>query len=188
MEYEKKKKERKDYYELYYKVDKKQDEYNKLRKSLIKKYRAEDVPEYRTEDNEEKYRDDMEKYRQDMKDYDDDIRFYGKRNYSISEYIIIRYVYPMMDGESSVVLKNGQTYEFPEFIRGKKIDEMIFKKENIISFSVPYKEFLKRNGFAREKRNSRDGIRSIDSDWTYRKFITAWVLKHYTTIYDEVDF
>ena len=103
----------------------------------------------------------------------------------------MRYVYPMMAGESSssVVLKNGQTYDFPDFIRGKKIDEMIFKKENIISFSVPYKEFLKKNGFAREDRNSRGGIRvANNSDWTYMKFITAWVLKHYTTIYDDVDF
>lgn len=101
----------------------------------------------------------------------------------------MRYVYPMMAGESSVVLKNGQTYDFPDYIRGKKIDEMVFKKENIISFSVPYKEFLKKNGLAREDRKSRGGIRlSTGSDYTYQKFITAWVLKHYTTIYDDVDF
>lgn len=55
-----------------------QKEYDELRKSLIKKYRDEDVPEYGTEDNEEKYRDDMEKYHQDMIEYKNKMRYFGK--------------------------------------------------------------------------------------------------------------
>ena len=120
----------------------------------------------------------LKEYCQNMIEYKEKMKYFGKQNYSISEYIIIRYVYPVMDGESSVFLKNGQTYEFPNYIRGKKIDELTFKEENIISFDEPYKEFLKKNMLALNDEHK----------WTCHKFITAWVLKHYTTIYDEVDF
>ena len=65
-----------------------------------------------------------------------------------------------MDGESSVFLKNSYTYEFPNYIREKKIDELTFKEENIILFDEPYKEFLKKNGLALKG----------DHKWTCHKY------------------
>lgn len=163
-------------------------EYNETRNSLIAKYKEEDVPEYKMADSVERYENEMDDYKDNLSDYEEFMKKYGKPEYGISEYIIIRYVYPIMKDENMVVLKNGMTYYFPDYIRGKRPGDLIYRNENIISFSGPYKEFLRKNGLGYHNANSIGGISATGSGWTYKKFITAWVLKHYTTIYDDVEF
>jgi len=154
---------------------------------LIKKYQESDTDEYVYTEQRDEYEADMAEYEEALKDYKEEVRKYGKTDYSIEEYVIIRYIWPLMSEQKMLTLKNGQYYVFPEYIRGKHLSELINRPESIISFSQPYKDFLRINGLGRPDEKSIGGIRSSDSsDWNYRKFITAWVLKHYTTIYDDV--
>ena len=173
--------------EYYEKNPDKLSEYYQLRGKLIKKYQESDTDEYVYTEQRDEYEADMAEYEEALKDYKEEVRKYGKTDYSIEEYVIIRYIWPLMSEQKMLTLKNGQYYVFPEYIRGKHLSELINRPESIISFSQPYKDFLRINGLGRPDEKSIGGIRSSnDSDYNYRKFITAWVLKHYTTIYDDV--
>ena len=134
--------------------------------------------------NEENYLDSLQLYYDNLWKYEEKMKMYGPKQLTVEDFIVITYIWPDVQSKY-IFLKDGRQYEIPEYVRGNKIEDLKFTQK-WGNHLTAYREFLRMNPHISKQTTGKYDIRSIDSRWNYKTFMKAWVLSHYTELYDDL--
>lgn len=134
------------------------------------------------------FEDALNNYEQNMEQWRIDVHRYGPaRKLTIEDYLLINYLYDDFDKDTGgeLYLSDGRSYEFPEWLRGKRTSGLNKPKSNW-DHRESYREFLKMNPSISKATNDKYEIRSASEHWNMRTFVKAWVINHFTGMYEDV--
>jgi hypothetical protein len=118
----------------------------------------------------------MEKYELALDKWEDaKMKFGPDRKISITDYLLIRYIYAET-GEEVINTKYGR-YKVPKWLRGLRTSQMVFQDKSF-EHRNSYAKFLEMN--PKISYMTSNGLRANPrTGWTLKKFVTSWVINFY---------
>lgn len=134
--------------------------------------------------SDEYYQDSLQIYNDNMWKYKEKKHLYGPEKLTVEDFLLTTYVYPDIKSKY-IFLKDGRTYEVPEYIRGNKVSDLKFtQKWN--GHLEAYRKFLLMNPHISQRTIGKYYVRTVDPKWNFKTFMKAWVLSYYTELYDDL--
>lgn len=134
--------------------------------------------------SDEYYQDSLQIYNDNMWKYKEKKQLYGPTKLTVDDFLLITYVWPDIKSKY-IFLKDGRQYEVPEYIRGKKVSDLKFTQKWNGHLDA-YRKFLLMNPHISQRTIGKYYVRSADINWNFKTFMKAWVLSHYTELYDDL--
>lgn len=134
------------------------------------------------------YEETLNTYKHNLEKWYEDVRMYGpEQELTIKDYLLINYLYDDFCDETNTIiyLSDGKSYEFPEWLRGKHLDELKKTRPNW-NHRDSYREFLKMNPNISKVTNDKYEVRSVSDYWNMKTFVKAWVINHFTGLYEDI--
>ena len=160
---------------------KKMQAYNKEYSKYLEKYNSSIIIPGEFEDALNNYEQNLEKWRIDVHRYGPD------RKLTLEDYLLINYLYDDFNKDTGgeLYLSDGRSYEFPEWLRGKRTSDLNKPKSNW-NHRDSYREFLKMNPNISKLTNDKYEIRSASDKWNMKTFVRAWVINYFTGLYEDI--